>query len=211
MQKYNYVYLTTNLVNNKQYIGSHYGKINDSYLGSGNIINESFLKYKRENFKKEILEICESREKAFLLEEFYIKKYNTLSPNGYNISPTGGMNEWGGSHSIETKKKLSNLASLRIGEKNPNFGNHLSENAKNKIGIVKKGKNYNEIYGDKSSLIKEKISNSSKGRIFSEDHKEKIKLSKIGKARPTKICKYCGKETAVGNFERYHDNNCKLK
>jgi hypothetical protein len=29
--------------------------------------------------------------------------------------------------------------------------------------------------------------------------------------RPTKICKYCGVEMAVGNFERYHDENCKLK
>ena len=30
-----YIYLTTNLINNKKYVGQHTGKLNDSYLGSG--------------------------------------------------------------------------------------------------------------------------------------------------------------------------------
>jgi hypothetical protein len=135
----------------------------------------------------------------------------TLSPNGYNISPTGGMNEWSGRHSEETKKKLSEYASKRLGKKNSNFGNHLSKEAKNNIGKVKRNKSYEEIYGDNAEEIKNKISESSKGRIFSEEHKNKIRLSKIGKRRPKRKCKYCGKEIAVGNFERYHNENCKLK
>ena len=32
-----YVYLTTNLINDKKYIGQHYGELQDSYLGSGSI------------------------------------------------------------------------------------------------------------------------------------------------------------------------------
>ena len=35
--KHFYIYITTNLINNKKYIGQHYGELDDSYLGSGNI------------------------------------------------------------------------------------------------------------------------------------------------------------------------------
>ena len=47
-----FVYLTTNLINGKRYVGSHKGSINDYYLGSGNIINEAISKYGKKNFRK---------------------------------------------------------------------------------------------------------------------------------------------------------------
>lgn len=34
MKQY-YVYMTTNLLNGKKYIGMHYGELDDNYLGSG--------------------------------------------------------------------------------------------------------------------------------------------------------------------------------
>ncbi len=33
-----YIYLTTNLINGKKYIGKHFGAIGDSYLGSGTLL-----------------------------------------------------------------------------------------------------------------------------------------------------------------------------
>ena len=33
-----YIYLTTNLINGKKYIGKHFGAIDDSYLGSGTLL-----------------------------------------------------------------------------------------------------------------------------------------------------------------------------
>lgn len=51
MKQY-YVYLTTNLVNNKKYIGQHYGEVTDSYIGSGSILKKAIEKYGKNNFKK---------------------------------------------------------------------------------------------------------------------------------------------------------------
>ena len=54
MKQY-YIYLTTNLINGKKYIGKHYGEINDSYLGSGILIKKAIKKYGSNNFTKKIL------------------------------------------------------------------------------------------------------------------------------------------------------------
>lgn len=57
------LYKTTNLINQKFYIGMHSTKNkDDSYLGSGKILLLAIKKYGRSNFKKEILDTCPSRE-----------------------------------------------------------------------------------------------------------------------------------------------------
>ncbi len=53
--------------------------------------HNAIIKYGWDNFKHEILVDGLTIEEANILEEFYIKKYNTLAPNGYNLQ-TGGFN-----------------------------------------------------------------------------------------------------------------------
>lgn len=106
-KKYNYVYITTNLINGKQYVGDHSSdKLNDNYIGSGKIIKSAIKTYGKENFKREILEYFANKQDAFDAQERYINEFNTLSPNGYNISPKGGGQVNGGI-SEETKKQIS--------------------------------------------------------------------------------------------------------
>ena len=40
IRKYFYIYLTTNTINGKNYVGQHYGTLTDSYIGSGFILNK---------------------------------------------------------------------------------------------------------------------------------------------------------------------------
>ena len=153
MKKFNFVYLTTNLITGKQYIGSHEtNKLNDGYLGSGVYFKNSVNKYGKENFEREILERCKKIKSARLLEESYISKYNTLYPNGYNMSNTGGFGEHGGKHSEETKKKMSESAK---GKKRI-----FSEEHKRKLSIAAK-KWHGEI--GFTNETKEKMSKTRKG------------------------------------------------
>jgi len=182
----NFIYITTNLVNGKQYIGSHNGEENDEYLGSGKLFSFKLNEYGKENFKREIIEECDP-SLNLVLETKYIEEYNTLIPNGYNISRTGGLGLVGepwGNHTTKTKNRISEkLTGRKLSDKTKkkisiaNKGKKRSEEAKEKYSKAKKGKKLSEDH-------KRKISESEKGRIFSEDHKRKISISNKGKNNP---------------------------
>jgi hypothetical protein len=98
-----YIYLTTNLVNGKKYIGQHNGK-QSWYLGSGSIFYKAFKKYGRKNFKKEILCYCDSNEELNQKEIYYIDYYNAVEDKDYyNLRPGGKY----ATHSKETRIKIS--------------------------------------------------------------------------------------------------------
>ncbi len=89
-----YIYITTNLVNNKKYIGLKTSNVfKSNYLGSGKIIKHAIKKYKKENFKVELLEKCNSIEELKECERKWIRYYNAQqSKNFYNIAEGG---QWG--------------------------------------------------------------------------------------------------------------------
>lgn len=89
MKQY-YIYLTTHTTNGKQYIGQHYGELDDNYYGSGTIMLKILAKEGTKNLKKEILCICNSREEADEKEREYIEKYNAVEdPHFYNLQEGG--------------------------------------------------------------------------------------------------------------------------
>lgn len=112
-----YIYKITNLVNKKIYIGQ---TIQDDVEKRWELhrrlakkdkgctaLKEAFNKYGIDKFKFEVLIIC-FNEDCIEYEKEYIKKYNALVPNGYNISEggNGGPLFKGKHHSEETKTKL---------------------------------------------------------------------------------------------------------
>lgn len=62
-KKYHFIYKTTNVLSGKYYIGMHStDDLEDGYLGSGTRLRYSINKHGKENFIREILEYCETRE-----------------------------------------------------------------------------------------------------------------------------------------------------
>ena len=95
---YGYVYMTTNLVDGKKYIGQHKStKFNPNYKGSGKYLKFAVDKYGAENFKVELLEWCETKEKLDQQEAYYIEFYDAVnSKDFYNLVPGGFGNNRSG-------------------------------------------------------------------------------------------------------------------
>src|ERR1035441_216882 len=89
---YMIIYKTTNLTNGKIYVGQD--AINDpQYLGSGLILERAIRKYGTHNFRKDILEVCSSKQQLNTCEILWIKTLNSTDRKvGYNIAigGTGG-------------------------------------------------------------------------------------------------------------------------
>lgn len=109
-----YIYLITNQITKKQYVGQTIREDIDrrwadhrNLRGIGRYLSSAYKRYGIENFKFQIICICFD-EACNQLEEDYIKKFNTLAPNGYNLRE-GGMNSKQHPDSIklrmETRKK----------------------------------------------------------------------------------------------------------
>jgi group I intron endonuclease len=88
MQEIKYcIYLVTNKVNGKTYVGQHkYKKLYDGYIGSGALIKKAIKKYGKENFEIEYLEtdLTDINEVDWF-EQWYV---TVLNPE-YNIAQGG--------------------------------------------------------------------------------------------------------------------------
>lgn len=166
------IYKTTNLINNKIYVGkrqiSQSKFIESNYLGSGSYIKKAINKYGKQNFIREILEVCKDKEHLKEREKFWIKELNSRCHNGYNITEGGEDSDTLSHHpnKIEIGKKISKIHKNKKQSKNHiNKKNiALKKYFKNNPG-VHSGKN-NPMYGkhhSKESI--EKIINKNSGTL----------------------------------------------
>lgn len=106
------IYIRTNTVNGKQYVGQtsdfkrrerDWKKLGTSY--SNKELNEDRSKYGLNVWNVKILDVVED-ELGDDAERYYIEKYNTLYPNGYN-KYGGGVKDFTFQMKEETKSKIS--------------------------------------------------------------------------------------------------------
>ena len=117
MKPIGWIYLTTNIVNGKIYVGKHEiskdKKVNANYIGSGELFKRALKKYGEENFKRKILRLCYSLHELRIWEHVYIVKYKSyIRSIGYNIAK-GDVNtsEYNPAKLPEVRKKISRLIS----------------------------------------------------------------------------------------------------
>ena len=106
------IYKITNLVNGKCYVGKtkHESVIRwrDHINGyhSSSLIHKAIVKYGVDNFSFEVIESNVQESLLNELEMFYISKFNSKTPNGYNLTD-GGDSGLGLVVSKETRLKQS--------------------------------------------------------------------------------------------------------
>jgi len=181
---FGYIYITTNKINGKKYVGKKKGTFNNKYYGSGIVLSMAIEKYGKENFQIEILEICENLK---VLNEREIFHISSIQPE-YNIAKggDGGDTLFNADEKhkkeIQDRKKqtLSNTWKSLSEEKRKIWGEAISQS--------KKGKSYNRPNYKHSDETKIKISESNKGW---HDESWKINHKKAMEKRkgiPNKTC-----------------------
>jgi len=142
MQYIGYIYLTTNLVNGKQYVGQHQSKEYDPrYKGSGEILKQAFKKYGWNNFKCEVLCWCKTIKELNYREHCEIVFHSTFAPNGYNVN-------YGGRGRVLRKDTCERISNTLLGRK---FTNERKQNISNGLkGNTPWNKGKRGIYTEKS-------------------------------------------------------------
>ncbi len=166
-----YLYLITNLLNNKVYVGQSYSETErwrqHKYAARSKprqYIDCAMKKYGISNFTYEVIANSLTQDDGDFIEIELIKQFNSQDRMlGYNISP-GGDKVW--------NKGLQK-------EKHPMFGKHHSEETKMKMANSRIG----IILGPHSKETKKKISDANKGKVRSIECLQKLSKAKLGKKR----------------------------
>jgi len=197
-KKYYLVYQTTNLINNKIYIGVHTTKnLKDGYLGSGKALTHAITKYGRENFKREILFYFDNPEEMFkkeieLVNEEFLKRedvYN-LKVGGFGVFKLNELSRIKAAKSC-TGQKRTEIQRKRIGD--GNRGKFVSLETRLKLSqsrrkqimkperYIKMMETKNRKGNTKHSLkTRSKISESHKGKNKSVEHKASLSKAHKG-------------------------------
>ena len=119
---YYYVYQITNLINNKLYVGKHKSikhPFENGYYGSGKQITAAIKKYGIDNFKKEVIQYCSSKEEmankeAEIVTEEFVKRTDTYNMHKGGL---GGWDHWNGSNEHkENARNGGKKAAKRLNE-----------------------------------------------------------------------------------------------
>jgi len=150
-----HIYLVTNTLNGKQYVGQ--SMIETNKVGHGRLMVKAYKKYSRSAFTYE--KICSdinNRPTLNFIEKFWIKVMDCRVPNGYNVDAGGSLND------AEVYAKVS--ASMK--------GKVTSEATKEKIRAGNLGKVV-------SAETRAKLSAKRQKQVITEE--TKIKLSEAAK------------------------------
>jgi group I intron endonuclease len=190
------VYIVTNIANGKQYVGitTNLKRRWHQHLsanGSAPALHAAINKYGPEGFV--LSHICDAFDfdAACDIERNLIQQHNTKAPNGYNLTD-GGEGVIGRTISDdekESKRKtaISVMASLSPEERSEKFGTKnrvWSPEQIEKIRASNIGKNIGKFPSEETRLKMSASQKKRPRRQVSEETKEKIRQSLLGRKMP---------------------------
>ena len=163
------IYVITNIVNAKQYVGVTNNlkrRWNEHKTFKRNLyIGRAIKKYGIENFLFTHIVNAFDIECAYSIEQMLIKEKNTRMPNGYNMTDGGE----GGNGLIWSEESRDKISKAMIGNKN-GLGTKRTEETRKKMREARVGLKY-------SDEAKVNISKGHIGLKLSEDTKEKLSIA----------------------------------
>lgn len=151
-----YLYLTTNIINGRKYLGMKKGCYDPAYIGSGSVLNRAIRRYGSDNFSLEILgEYTTSNDLKNALEKYTIQFRAKDRNSQYSLAAGGG-----GAKSSDERSQIGR----RVWD---NMDDQTKENRSKKIREKVKGK-------PKSEAHKKAISDAKKGkpRLWSKESRD---------------------------------------
>jgi len=166
------VYLVTNNVTGKQYIGftaqslrrRWSGHLHSARKGARTAIHSAIRKYGFAAFSITEIATCATRGEAAETEARLIVWHQTKAPNGYNLTD-GGEGVRG-----LAPEMLERIAAM-------NRGRHHTDDARQRIGRAAIGR-------QKSEKGRAAISAARRGKQLSPEHRQKLSAAKLGKKMP---------------------------
>jgi len=115
-----------------------------------------------------------------------------------------GKDPWNKGKTKETDTSVMSGANKLIGRLGPNAGKSFSEETKEKMSQSSKGK-------PKSAEHKKNLSLANIGKITSQETREKLSKIHKGKQQKPHTCPHCKKEGRGSSMLRWHFDNCRSK
>ena len=149
------VYKITNNINNKLYFGITKVGLKKRWIQHKcNSTRKTYhlyraiIKYGIENFKIEVVKVCNTEEEMYQNEIEFINEYKTNNRlYGYNNSIGGEKSTAGSKRTIEQRKKISDYQKTRV--RKPH-----SEETKSKMRLAAKGRDMSKVYTISAKLNK---------------------------------------------------------
>lgn len=198
------IYKATNKKNGKIYIGQTSRtlkeRMSEHIRHNLTAFDKALQKYGIESFTVEQIDTANSIDELNEKEKYWIAKYNSVLPNGYNMC-AGGDNTLGYHHREESKQKMSTVKKgMFVGSNNPFYGKRHSEEAKHKMSAGRKGMAHltnDQVQRLRQSHHTVKVRNIETDEIF-DTIKEAAKKYNLKDTHITRVCK--GKRKTTGGF-----------
>jgi group I intron endonuclease len=196
-----WLYITTNKINGKKYIGQT-TSTKKNYVGSGQAIMAAIKKYGKENFTREI--VYEGTwEEVDLLEAMYIETYDAINSDDFYNLKEGGHH--GKHNNPETSKRMSDARSGKTYEEIYGEDGAKTQRAlRSKLYSGSGNPFFNKSHSDETI---DRIRTKRAHQVITDESNKK--RSETNATLPKFQCINCGRWLFKRHIVQYHGDKCK--